>query len=143
MPNLADKHLVLLAPPGQTNGALRRGDIVVFRRPGPPHDLYIKRIVGMPCEDVQMVAGQVYISGSLLEEGYPTISPVDGRRDGGEWWTGPEEYVLLGDNRRDSEDSRVFGPVSSSQVIGRVWLTCWPPRAWGPVSPAGRFPRLH
>ena len=130
LPTLADKHYVLLVSRRWTDWEPQRGDIVVFRRPGPPHDLYVKRVVGMPGEDIQMVAGQVYLDGGLLKENYPTIPPVPGRRDRGEWWTGPDEFVLLGDNRRGSEDSRIFGPVRRELIVGRVWFRYWPLGAW-------------
>ena len=77
-----------------------------------------------------MTAGQVFLDGNLLKENYATIPPAHGHRDRGEWWTGPNEYVVLGDNRRDSEDSRVFGPVRRELVVGRVWFRYWPLGGW-------------
>jgi signal peptidase I len=130
LPTLADKHHVLLRSPDWIKGEPVRGDIVVFRRPGPPYDLYIKRVVGMPGEEVRMTAGQVFLDGNLLKENYTTIPPAPGYRDRGEWWTGPNEYVVLGDNRRDSEDSRVFGPVRRELVVGRFWFRYWPVNRW-------------
>ena len=137
LPNLADRHYVLIEPASLRGGpderTLVRGDIVVFRRPGPPHDMYVKRIVGLPGEEVRMESGRVYLDGRLLEEWYSTIPPVPGRRDSGEWWNGPDEYVLLGDNRKDSQDSRAFGPVGRSLIAGRVWFRYWPPGTWGRI----------
>lgn len=137
LPNIADKDYVLIepaspaGPPDETS--LARGDIVVFRRPGTPHDMYVKRVVGMPGEEVRMAAGRLYLDGRLLEEWYATIPPVPGGRDSGEWWNGPDEYLMLGDNRRDSQDSRLFGPVDRSLIVGRVWFRYWPPGAWGRI----------
>ena len=130
LPNLAEKDYVMSASFRWAEREPARGDIVVFQRPGPPHDLYIKRVVGMPGEDIQMFAGQIFLNGESLKEHYGTIPPVPGHRDRADWWTGPDEYVLLGDNRRGSEDSRVFGPVRRDLVLGRVWFRYYPVSVW-------------
>ncbi len=123
---------------------LRRGDIVVFRQPDYPGRVYIKRIVGLPNEDIRLEDGLVHLKGALLEETY--IDGLDGlfpgRQDQNrEWWTGPDEYFVLGDNRGGSQDSRAFGPVARRLILGRVWFRCWPPRSWGPVPGRGGLPR--
>ena len=109
---------------------LRRGDVVVFQLPGGGDGSYIKRVVGMPGEDVRIAGGRVYLDGELLAEGY-THGEV--AADGREWFNGRDEYFLLGDNRADSNDSRAFGPVPESLIRGRAWFRCWPPLAWRPL----------
>jgi signal peptidase I len=111
----------------------RRGDIVVLRRPVQNHRIYIKRIVGMPNESISLMNGVVYANDAPLEEPYLAGLPLPPRGDDQEWWMGPEEYFVMGDNRNESEDSRVFGPVARDLILGKVWFRYWPPRSWGRV----------
>ena len=106
-----------------------RGDVVVFTPPEPGEDKpYIKRIIALPGETFEARGGQVYINGQPINEPY---------LGGEETWCGarqdcppvtvPEGSVLvLGDNRDNSEDSRYFGPVTESSIIGKAWVTYWP-----------------
>ena len=86
---------------------------------------YIKRVIGLPGDVISSRGGQVYIDGRLLLE--PFLPP-------GTVTTGivtqkvpPNEYFVMGDNRSDSQDSRYFGPISRSLLVGRVVLRIWPP----------------
>jgi signal peptidase I len=115
---------------------LNRGDVVVFERPddlpaGPnePKDL-IKRVIGLPGEQIVTRDGRVYIDGRLLEEPYlPPSTPTVGIE---EELTVPEgEVLVLGDNRQNSSDGRVFGPVPTDSVIGRAFMIMWPPGRMG------------
>ena len=133
LPALASGESVLAVRPRLSWNRLRRGDIVVLRNPVSGGRPYIKRIVGLPNQQVRLEDGRVYLEGELLEEAYLNAA-TSGRRDRNrEWWTGPEEYFVLGDNRGDSQDSRAFGPVHRRLILGRVWFRVWPRRAWGPV----------
>lgn len=109
---------------------LRRGDVAVFVSPGGGGGTYIKRVVGLPGEDIKIAEGRVYIDGGSLAEDYTVgMKEAEGR----EWFNGPDEYFLLGDKRGDSNDSRAFGPVSGDSIRGRAWLRCWPPHRWRPL----------
>jgi signal peptidase I len=109
----------------------RRGEVVVFRYPRDPRRDFVKRVVGLPGERVEIRNGVVYINGSPLEEPYVTIrspgstNPVR---------LGPEQYYVLGDNRRSSNDSRDWGPVPLDYIIGKVWVSYWPPSRLGFLS---------
>ena len=116
---------------------LRRGDIVVLRHPVCRYRIYIKRIVGLPNEEIRLEDGLVNLEGALLEEAYIDRVPPGRPDQNREWWTGPDEYFVLGDNRGDSRDSRAFGPVDRRLILGRVWFRCWPLRSWGPVPGRG------
>ena len=106
---------------------LSRGDIVVLHDPWGDGRDYVKRVVGLPREIVELKKdGDLMVSGELIEEEYlggvthvyPDEYPV--------WTLGEEEYLLMGDNRRSSRDSRTLGPVSRKKIIGRVWFKWWP-----------------
>ena len=129
-PGLEDGQRVLRIPPAFHRNRLRRGDVVVLRRLEPPWSWIIKRVVGMPDEEIVLEGGRVYADDVLIMP-LPAQAGPDAKRQ--EWWNGPEEYFVLGDNPAGSRDSRAFGPVPADRIIGRVWLRCWPPRAWGLV----------
>ena len=110
-------------------GGPQRGDVVVFRV-DPNSDLLIKRVIGLPGDRVEIRAGQVYINGEPLGEVYIT-GPTYG--DYGPVDVPPLYIFVLGDNRGFSNDSRAFGALSLESVIGRAWLSYWPPDQWGLV----------
>ena len=89
----------------------------------------------MPDEEIVLSGGRLFADDVLLAE----LALDDAHRpgDGGsvrrEWWNGPDEYFVLGDNPNDSRDSRAFGPVPGERIIGRVWLRIWPFASLGPV----------
>ena len=152
LPSLAHRESVLVAPARFRWNRLRRGDMAVFERPGDKGGIYIKRVVGLPGEDLRVAGGRVFLDGELLEENYikgdgrgsdgpkPRNAGSDGPGAGNrygdedrEWFNGPEEYFLLGDNRADSNDSRAFGPVPENLIKGKAWFRCWPPPRWRPI----------
>jgi signal peptidase I len=108
--------------------AVHRGDIVVFKKP--PNDTspgvkdLIKRVIGLPGERISGQDGHVYINGHPLAEPWlpkgETTSPFPVT------YIPPGEYFMMGDNRGDSADSRIIGPVSKSLFIGRAFLRVWP-----------------
>ena len=128
-PTLEDGQYVLLMPPFLHRSRLRRGDVVVFMEMTPPWGWIIKRLAGMPDESIILNGGRLYIDDLLAAHDFIPAGP-DGRASG-HWWNGPDEYFVLGDNPAHSTDSRTFGPVSADRIIGRAWLRCWPPKAWG------------
>lgn len=133
LPTIAGKQHVLVAPVTFPWNRLRRGDIVLLRHPVLARRTYIKRVIGLPSEEVRLVEELVYVNGQLLEEAYLGGQPGNWKRGPQEWWTGSDEYFVVGDNRNDSDDSRAFGPVSGNLIFGRVWFRYWPLAAWGPI----------
>ena len=135
LPALADGESVLAASTSRPNYPLRRGDIVVFRNPVLEERTFVKRIVGLPNEELRLDGGVVCVDGEALDETYLGGQASENLGVHREWWMGPGEYFVMGDNRKDSQDdSRSFGPVDRGLVLGRVWFRCWPPRAWGRIS---------
>ena len=105
-----------------------RGDIIVFKAPRSPDKNFVKRIIGLPGERVELRQGQVYINDKLLYEPY-----IDARF-GYSWGpavVGTGELFVLGDNRNNSSDSHSWGMLPEDNVIGKAWICYWPPRQWG------------
>ncbi len=105
-----------------------RFDIIVFRFAHSKNTYYIKRIIGLPGETVQIVGDDIYINGELLEEDYGKEPMQDAGRAAQPITLGEDEYFVLGDNRNNSSDSRSasVGNVERSQIVGRAWLRIWP-----------------
>jgi signal peptidase I len=104
-----------------------RGDIIVFHPPTNPREDYIKRIIGLPGETIEIKRGQIWADGILLEEPYIT-------RQGnysGAWQLGDDEYFVLGDNRNNSSDSHSWGVLPEDNIVGKAWFSYWPPDEWG------------
>ena len=108
--------------------APQRGDIVVFRRDG--NREFIKRVIGLPGETVEVRGGHVYINGAALQESYiaqPSVYSMEPRK------IAAGEYFVLGDNRNNSSDSHNWGTVALAAIDGKAWVTYWPPKDWGVV----------
>lgn len=108
----------------------QRGEVVVFRYPANPKEFYIKRLIALPGETVQINDGKVFIfnneftNGKVLEEKYlPENLKTYGNL---KIILSVDEFFLMGDNREYSYDSRRFGPVSYDMFVGRAWLVVWP-----------------
>ena len=116
-----------LAPDSQQ---VDRGNLVVFRHPIRRDSVHIKRVVGLPAERISLRDGLTFVNGLKLEEPYCSVSGMLTGRNLGEWLMDDDEYFLMGDNRSDSEDSRLYGPVGCHLIVGVVWLRYWPPSRW-------------
>jgi len=116
----------------------KRGDVVVFKAPTGNGDEFIKRIIGLSGEEVYVQNGKVYINGKLLEEPYLAESLYTSGSSylkEGEKIIVPEgSFLVFGDNRPRSSDSRVFGPITKDVITGRAWLIYWPIKNAGVVS---------
>lgn len=108
----------------------QRGDIVVFRYPNDPSQFFIKRIIGLPGEKLEIRNNNItvfnikYPDGAILEESYldksvTTTGDISVQLSN-------NEYYLLGDNRNSSLDSRFFGSVQKKLLVGRTWIRVWP-----------------
>jgi signal peptidase I len=114
-------------------GGPQRGEVIVFLSPGQTDKDFIKRIIGLPGETVRIVNGQVFINGKPLDEPYithratydmePKVIP-------------PGNYFVLGDNRPNSSDSHLGWFVPANNLIGKAWVSYWPPTDWGVMTAA-------
>lgn len=108
-----------------------RGDVIVFHPPGNKGPDYIKRIIALPSDSIEIKNSEVYVNGSPLTE--PYIKDVPGynfqRLDVME-----DEYFVLGDNRNNSNDSHNGWTVPRENIIGMAWISIWPPSKWELVS---------
>jgi signal peptidase I len=108
---------------GYRIGSPERGDIIVFRYPKDPSRDFIKRIIGLPGDEIEIRSGVLYINGQRYDE--PYILEEDPR--GYLAAEIPEgEFFVMGDNRRNSEDSRFFGTVPIANIKGKALLVYWP-----------------
>lgn len=111
-------------------GLPKVGDIVVFHYPKDPTRDFIKRVVAVPGDIIEIRAGVVFRNGEKLDEPYIKANPTYSK----ERMAMPEgQFFVLGDNRANSSDSHVWGPVPIDKIVGKAWLTYWPLKSWGNV----------
>jgi len=103
--------------------APKRGEVIVFRFPRDPSKDFVKRVVGLPGEVVEMRDGTVFINGAALDEPYLFESDHSSAPP---TLMGEGEYYVLGDNRSHSNDSRSWGAVPEANLLGKVWMVYWP-----------------
>ncbi len=119
--------------------SFHRGDIVVFNPPSgweqdPTGTPYVKRIIGVGGDTVEIRDGSVFVNGEQLKEGYlfgnqPTQVPGSTSK----WKLTADQYFVMGDHRQASQDSREFGPITKESIIGRAWLRYWPVNDFGVI----------
>ena len=113
----------------------QRYDIIVFPYRLEKNTYYIKRIIGLPGETVQVVDGYVYINGVQLDEHYGNDVMNEAGLAAEPLTLGPDEYFVLGDNRNNSQDSRTanVGVIHRDEVLGRAWVRIWPLSDFGVI----------
>lgn len=136
VPNFHNREYLIIQKLSYRFNEPQRGDVVVFKYPVDPDQYFIKRIVGLPGERVSIQQGRVTIinsehpSGWVLDEPYLSGQNITlGRPDIIE--LSSSQYYVLGDNRLQSSDSRVWGPLPKSDIVGKVWLRVLPLRLFG------------
>lgn len=133
-PNFFDHEYLIIDELTYKFGNPNRGDIVVFRYPNDPKQFFIKRVIGLPGETVEISNGHIKIFNDKNPNGF--VLPEQEYLD--QVFTAStqtvtlksDEYFVLGDNRIASLDSRYFGPIKRTAIVGRVWLRGWPLDRW-------------
>jgi signal peptidase I len=122
-------------------GQPETGDIVVFNSMNPSEVgvMLIKRVIGAPGDVVEIRDTALYVNGVATEEDYTPEACAASMCPDNRWDLGPDEYFVMGDNRNHSNDSRRFGPVPVSHIVGEVVFRYWPPQSIGIVSHIGYF----
>lgn len=113
-------------------GGVERGDTVVFWFPGDPTKSYIKRVIGLPGDKVDVRLGKVYVNGKLLDEPYVPEEYRD-QMSAGPVTVPEDHYYVLGDHRGSSNDSRNWGPVPRPAIYGKAVFAYWPLARMGMV----------
>lgn len=144
-PNFHNKEFLLVDRINYKFSQPQRGEVIIFRFPKNTAEDYIKRIVGLPSENVRIENGHIFINNLLLNESY---LPSDTKTDAAistsntlDLTLQPGEYFVLGDNRNNSSDSREWGTVPAQNIIGRAWFVAYPLENFGkvknPLTPLG------
>lgn len=104
-----------------------RGDVIVFHYPGNRALFYIKRIVGLPGDKIDLSEGNIFVNGVKLDEKYLPGTTVTDAFTKSEFVLEPDKYFVMGDNRSASFDSRSWGPLERGDIVGVVKFRVWPP----------------
>ena len=134
MPALADQERVFINKFTYRFGisSVGRGDTVVFWYPGDPSKSYIKRVIGLPGDTVEVRQGKVYVNGAAIDEPYVESEFRDrGSLEAVKVAEG--SYFVMGDHRNASNDSRNWGPVPAGAIFGKAVLVYWPIDKFGLV----------
>jgi signal peptidase I len=126
-PNLHEGEYVIVDKVSYAFRQPERGEIVVLKNPNPGQPDLIKRVIGLPSETIDVRGGQVHVNGQPLTEPY-IKQPMASDYPAKELQAG--QYFVMGDNRNNSEDSRIFGARPASDIVGRAWIIYWPPPDW-------------
>ncbi len=115
------------------SGSIARLDLVVFNYPYDPSQSYIKRIVGLPGDTIEIKDGVVFVNGNKLDEPYVPTEYQDHRSFDKRLVPPGQEYYVLGDHRSSSNDSRIWGFVARNEIYGKAVFIYWPPNKIGRV----------
>ena len=134
-PNFQNAEYILTEKVGYYFHEPRRGDVIVFKFPKNKELDYIKRVIALPGETVTLRGGAVVVNGRRLEEPYLTPGTFTAGhttlKEGAAFAVPPDSYVVMGDNRERSSDSREWGTVPKEDIIGRAFFRYWPPSEVG------------
>lgn len=124
-PNFVQDEFILVNKLAYRLGSPERGDVLVFHNPRNEEEDYIKRIIGLPGDQIEIRDSLVLINGVPLREDFPHNAILPGDTYGPEVIP-PDNLFVMGDNRPSSQDSRYFGPLSEDLIVGKAWVRVWP-----------------
>jgi len=130
-PNFQDSECIMVSKVCYRSSGPQRGEVIVFDPPIPSDRPFIKRVIGLPGDTVEIKDGRVSINGTALEEDEYIMAQPNYEMAAKEI---PEnEYFVLGDNRNNSNDSHTSWTVPRDNIIGKAWFIYWPPSKLGVV----------
>ena len=132
MSNTLNDGEVVFAIPLKSTDELQRGDVVICHYPGRGNTAFVKRLLGLPGDTVEMRDQHLYVNGKLIDDPVKMGSQPNYRF--GEYKLKDDEYFVLGDNRGNSNDSHAIGPIPRSMIIAHVRQVIWPLNAIRPVT---------
>ncbi|MBI4467331.1 MAG: signal peptidase I [Acidobacteria bacterium] len=131
-PRLSDQERIVINKFIYRFGPIERGDIVVFRYPRDPAKSFIKRVVGLPGETIEIRRGVLYVNEVPVHEDYVPAEEFDPHSHP-PLRLPAQHYFVLGDHRRSSNDSRAWGPVHRDYIYGKAVFAYWPPDRFGVI----------
>jgi signal peptidase I len=141
-PNFHQGERIIVNKVSYHSSGPQRGDVIILNPPFESPIPFIKRVIGLPGETVEIRDGQVFIDSIPIDEPYLFPEPPQNHKDYGPQELSDDEYLVLGDNRNVSDDSRSFGPIKRDNIIGKAWFIYWPPSKWGVIKHY-RYPELN
>ena len=127
-PNFHNGQFLIINKLAYRLGEPARGDVIVFHYPRDPSRDFIKRVIGVPGDTVEVRSGQVIVNGEIIDEPY---GPSPGSYDSEPVTLPAEQLFVMGDNRNNSSDSHIWGALPMENVIGKAVVSYWPPSDWG------------
>ncbi len=130
LPTIEEGEYIMVSKAAYFFNQPHRGDIIVFDSPQSPKTDLIKRVIGVPGDTIEIRDDKVWVNGTPLKETY-TLEPP--------YYMMPEQeipadhYFVLGDNRNNSSDSHRGWTVPRQNIVGKAWITYWPPYLWGTI----------
>lgn len=121
-PTLLPNELLLVNKLSYRLGEPHHGDVIVFHYPGNPSEDYIKRLIGLPGDDIRIEDGRVFINNQPIDEPYISAPPAYK----GTWKIPEDSFFVLGDNRNQSSDSHSWGFVPRENIVGKALIIYWP-----------------
>jgi signal peptidase I len=122
LPTLQPGEFVLVNKITYRLSDVKRGDIIVFHYPLNPQEDYIKRVIGLPGDDVNITNGELFVNGQKINESYISVTMVSE----GDWVVPQDALFVMGDNRNQSSDSRAWGYVPMENLVGKAMVIYWP-----------------
>jgi len=130
LPNFQEGDCIMVSKVAYRSSDPQRGQVVIFNPPFDSPHPYIKRVIGLPGETVEIKDETVFVNGIALVEEY-TMEPPNYTMAAAQ--VPEDEYFVLGDNRNNSNDSHTGWTVPRDRIIGKAWFLYWPPGRWGVV----------
>jgi signal peptidase I len=129
-PNLVNGQRLIINKAVYHFASPQRGDVIILRPPPEPQKEYVKRVIGLPGDTIEIRNGVVKVNGYALKENYIKILPD---YSFGPYKVQDNNYFVLGDNRANSSDSHTGWTVTRQNIVGKAWLSIWPLKDWGLV----------